>query len=165
MTTHRCPWAEIGKYGLPKYAEFNFHYFCYKVQICQQKNLQHRQIILFLGFFRCTLQITEAQICPFTVNISWSYINPGREPKKMLGVVNQVLIKFTSLNQIFLDTPYTKEHVTDWHDKLNTVQNYKKYDTEIEPTTKELTSSTQGADSFSRSCSWIMCFKYSITKD
>ena len=60
----------------------------------------------------------------------------------MLGVVNQVLIKFTSLNQIFLETPYAKEHVTDWYDKLNTVQNYKKYDTEIEPTTKELTSST-----------------------
>lgn len=127
------------------------------------KNLQHRQMILFLGFFLCTLQITEDQICPFTANISWSYINPGREPKKMLGVVNQVLIKFTSLNRIFLETPYAKEHVTDWH-KLDTVQNYKKYDTDIEPTTKELTSSTQGADSFSRSCSWVMCFKYSITK-
>ena len=64
---------------------------------------------------------------------------------------------------IFLETPYAKEHVTDWH-KLDTVQNYKKYDTDIEPTTKELTSSTQGADSFSRSCSWVMCLKYSVTK-
>ena len=42
----------------------------------------------------------------------------------MRGVINQVLIKFTSFNQIFLETPYAKEHVTDWHDKLDTVQNY-----------------------------------------
>ena len=35
----------------------------------------------------------------------------------------------------FLETPYAKEHVSDWHDKLDTMQNYKKDDTEIEHTT------------------------------
>ena len=38
----------------------------------------------------------------------------------------------------FLQTPYTKEHVPDWHDKLDTVQNYKKDDTEIKHPTEEL---------------------------
>lgn len=38
----------------------------------------------------------------------------------------------------FLETPYVKEHVPDWHDKLDTVQNYKKDDTKTEHTTQEL---------------------------
>lgn len=54
-----------------------------------------------------------------------------------------------------LQTPYAKEHVPDWHDKLDTVQNYKKDDTEIENTTAELPQREEWmllADLYPRSC-------------
>ena len=38
----------------------------------------------------------------------------------------------------FLETPYAKEHVPDWHDKFDTVHNYNKHDTDTEHTTQEL---------------------------
>ena len=38
----------------------------------------------------------------------------------------------------FLETPYAKEHVPDWHERLDTVQNFNENDTDTEHTAQEL---------------------------
>ena len=72
-------------------------------------------------------------------------------------MVYKALMKYTSENEKNSRTPYPKQRVPEWSERLQNVRNYAEDEPDIETPFYKWASTAWIVDVFSRSCTWAFC--------